>query len=382
MTEPGFATRAVHAGMDPDPVTGAIVPSIVQATTFVQDGVNVLRGGYEYGRGGNPTRAAFERQIAALEGAEHAAAFSTGMAAEDALFRVLLADGGRIVLGGDVYGGTYRLLQDLYVPHGASVELVDLTDPAAVAAAFATPARVAWLETPTNPLLQVVDIAAVSTAAKAAGATVVVDSTFASPALQRPLALGADAVLHSATKYIGGHSDALGGVVATNDPELAERVRFVQFAVGAILAPFEAWLFSRGLKTLPLRMARHSANALALAEALSRHPAVRAVHYPGLPGHPGHAVAARQMPNGFGGMLSIAVEGGGEAARRVAERVGVFALAESLGGVESLLCLPNEMTHASVQGTPLAIAPDVLRLSVGIEDPQDLIDDLEQALRD
>lgn len=382
MTEQGFATRAVHAGMDPDPGTGAVVPSIVQATTFVQDGVNVLRGGYEYGRAGNPTRAAFERQIAALEGAEHAVAFSTGMAAEDALFRVVLADGGRVVLGGDVYGGTYRLLHDLYGPLGVTVELVDLTDPVAVAAAFGSAARIAWLETPTNPLLQIVDIAAVAASARAAGATVIVDGTFSSPALQRPLELGADVVLHSATKYLGGHSDALGGVVVTSDADLAERVRFVQFAAGAILAPFESWLFSRGLKTLPLRMARHSANALALAEALARNPRVRAVHYPGLPGHPGHDVAARQMTGGFGGMLSIAVAGGGEAARRVAERVRLFALAESLGGVESLLCLPNEMTHASVRGTPLAIAPDVLRLSVGIEDPQDLIADLEQALGD
>ena len=378
MTEPGFSTRAVHAGLEPDAATGAVVTPIVQSTTFVQDGVNVLRAGYEYGRAGNPTRTAFERQVAALEGADHAVAFASGMAAEDALLRTLLRSGGRIVLGGDAYGGTYRLLTDLFVPLGVELALADLTAPDSVAAALAVPTTAVWIETPTNPLLQVVDIAAV--ARIAGGATVVVDNTFASPALQNPLALGADVVVHSATKFIGGHSDAIGGVVATGDAELAERVRFVQFAAGAVLAPFEAWLLSRGLKTLPLRMQRHSSNALAIAERLAAHPAVTAVHYPGLPDHPGHEVAEAQMHGGFGGMLSIAVAGGGAAAKRVAERVRLFALAESLGGVESLLCHPSEMTHASVQGTPLAIAEDVLRLSVGIEDADDLIADLEQAL--
>ena len=379
MTEEGFATWAVHAGLDPEPATGAVVTPIVQSTTFVQDGVNVLRGGYEYGRAGNPTRTAFERQIAALEGAAAAVSFASGMAAEDALLRVLLRSGDRVVLGGDAYGGTYRLLTDLYAPLGVETALVDLADPAALAAALAVPVRLVWAETPTNPLLRIVDVAAVAGAAHAADALLVVDSTFASPALQQPLALGADVVVHSATKYIGGHSDALGGVVATSDADLAERVRFVQFAAGAVLAPFEAWLLSRGLKTLALRMERHSANALAVAEAMAAHPGVTAVHHPALPSHPGHEVAARQMRAG-GGMLSIAVAGGAAAAKRVAESVRLFALAESLGGVESLLCYPAEMTHASVQGTPLAAPEDLLRLSVGIEDPADLIADLRRAL--
>lgn len=375
----GFATRAIHAGQAPDPSTGSIVPPIHQTSTFLQDGVGTLRNGYEYGRSGNPTRTALEEQIAALELAAHASAFSSGLAAEDALLRVLLKPGDRIVLGDDAYGGTHRLIARLFVPLGIVLDAVDLTDEAAITAAFASPVAVLWLETPTNPLMKIVDIEALAARAKAAGATVVVDNTFASPALQQPLTLGADVVVHSVTKYLGGHSDALGGAVVTSDDALAEQVAFVQFAAGAILAPFEAWLLTRGIKTLAVRMRQHSASAAAIAEQLLAHPAIERVYYPGLPDHPGHAVAARQM-RGFGGMLSVAVRGGQPAALRLAEGTRLFSLAESLGGVESLIGHPASMTHASVRGTPLAVPEHIVRLSVGIEELDDLQADLAEAL--
>jgi cystathionine gamma-synthase len=375
----GFATRAVHAGQDPDPVTGSIIPPIHQTSTFVQDGIGRLRNGYEYGRSGNPTRAALEVQVAALERGGDAVAFASGLAAEDALLRAALKPGDRVVLGDDAYGGTYRLLKRIHEPQGVRLETVDLTDPAAVEDALARPVRMLWVETPTNPLMKVVDIAALAAAGHEHGALVVVDNTFASPALQQPLALGADVVVHSATKYLGGHSDVLGGVLVLNDEDLAERVRFLQFAAGAVLAPFEAWLLSRGIKTLELRMRRHTESATAIARQLAAHPAVERVYYPGLPDHPGHDIAARQM-SGSGGMLSVALAGGEPAARALAEGTRLFALAESLGGVESLIGYPSLMTHASVRGTPLAVPENVVRLSIGIEDLADLQQDLADAL--
>lgn len=375
----GFDTLAIHAGQEPDPTTGSIIPPIHQTSTFVQDGIGGLRNGYEYSRAGNPTRTALEVQVAALERGADAIAFASGLAAEDALLRAVLAPGDRVVLGDDAYGGTYRLLKRIHEPQGVVLETLDLTDEAAVEAAFERPVRVLWIETPTNPLLKVVDIAALAARAKAHGALVVVDNTFASPALQQPLLLGGDVVVHSATKYLGGHSDVLGGVVVTADADLAERVRFLQFAAGAVLAPFEAWLLTRGIKTLGIRMERHSRNAAAIAAQLAEHPAVEGVHYPGLAEHPGHAVAARQM-SGFGGMLSVALTGGERAARALAEGTHVFVLAESLGGVESLIGYPSLMTHASVRGTPLAVPENLVRLSVGIEHLDDLQQDLADAL--
>ncbi len=376
----GIATRAVHAGQEADAATGAITPPIHQTSTYVQDGVGGLRGGYEYGRSGNPTRAAFERQIAALEYGTRAIAFASGLAAEDGLLRAVLAPGQRVIVGNDVYGGTYRLLTRVLGPWGIGVDVVDMSDLDAVRASLsAATAHLLWVETPSNPLMKITDIAALAEVGHASGAKVVVDNTFASPALQQPLTLGADFVVHSATKYLGGHSDALGGVVVTADQEAAERVAFLQFAAGGILAPMEAWLITRGVKTLPIRMAQHSANAAVLVDALAGHPAVSRVLYPGLPEHPGHAIAAKQM-SGFGGMFSIRLAGGPAAARRLVESVRLFSLAESLGGVESLIGYPSEMTHASVKGTPLAVPEDLVRVSVGIEDVADLRADLEQAL--
>jgi cystathionine gamma-synthase len=375
----GLATRAIHAGQDPDPSTGSITPPIHQTSTFIQDGIGGLRNGYEYGRSGNPTRTAFEVQVAALEQGAAAVAFASGLAAEDALLRTTLKPGDRVVLGDDAYGGTYRLLKRIHEPLGVVLDTVDLTDPAAVEEAFTRPVRMLWIETPTNPLMKIADIPALAAVGHEHGALVVVDNTFASPALQQPLLLGADVVVHSATKYLGGHSDALGGVVVTADAELAERVGFIQFAAGAVLAPFEAWLLSRGIKTLDVRMRRHTENAGTIAQQLAAHPAVERVYYPGLPDHPGHEVAARQM-SGAGGMLSVALAGGERAARSFAEGTRLFALAESLGGVESLMGYPSLMTHASVRETPLAVPENLVRLSVGIEDLADLQQDLADAL--
>jgi cystathionine gamma-synthase len=383
MTE-GFNTRAVHAGQTPDPTTGAVIPPLYQTTTFAQDGIGKLRNGYEYGRGTNPTRDALQAQLAALEGGRFAFSFSSGLAAEDALIRALLVPGDHIVMGNDVYGGTYRLINRVLSVWGISNAAVDMNDAGALAAAVAAggpegKTKMVWVETPSNPMMKITDIAALAKVAHGAGALLVVDNTFASPYLQNPLALGADVVVHSTTKYIGGHSDASGGAIVLSDAEAAEKIGFVQFAVGAVSAPMEAWLTTRGLKTLGVRMDRHSANAQAIAEWLLTRPEVETVLYPGLPDHPGHELAARQM-RGFGGMISVQFKGGEAAARKVAESTHVFTLAESLGGIESLMNYPSAMTHASVKGTELAVPENLVRLSVGIEDVADLIADLDQAI--
>lgn len=379
MTDRAFATRAIHAGQAPDPVTGAIIPPIYQASTHVQDGIGGFRGGYEYNRAANPTRTSLQTQLAALEGGVAALSFASGLAAEDALLRGLLKPGDHIVLGNDVYGGTYRLLTKVFAPWGVETTTVELQDSGEIRAALRPETRIVWLETPSNPLLKVVDIAAVAEIARAAGALLVVDNTFASPALQQPLALGADVVVHSTTKYLGGHSDVLGGALVFGDDRFVEQVGFQQFAVGAVSAPLDAWLTTRGIKTLDVRMRQHSANAQAIAEWAAQRAEFGTVFYPGLATHPGHGIAARQM-SGFGGMLSLGLAAGPGAARAFAEATELFQLAESLGGVESLIGYPPEMTHASVRGTALAVPENVVRLSVGIEDAGDLIADLEQGL--
>ncbi len=379
-TRHGFDTRAIHDGQEFDPTTGAIIPPIYQTSTFVQDGVGALRGGYEYGRAGNPTRASLETLLASLEGGRRAFSFSSGLAAEDALLRAVLKPGDHVVLGNDVYGGTHRLINRVHGAWNVRNTTVDLGDLDAVRAALAVDGtRILWIETPSNPLMKISDIAALAELGKSAGALVVVDNTFASPALQQPLALGADVVAHSTTKYLGGHSDVIGGALVIDSEELAEKVGFIQFAAGAVSSPMDAWLTVRGIKTLGVRMARHSSNGQTIAEALVGHPAITDVYYPGLPTHPGHELAARQM-SGFGGMLSVALAGGAVAARRFAESTHVFQLAESLGGVESLIGYPSEMTHASVRGTELEVPDNVIRLSVGIEDVADLLADIESAL--
>ncbi|WP_182045991.1 cystathionine gamma-synthase [Curtobacterium sp. ME26] len=379
MTE--FATRAVHAGQDPDASTGAVIPPIHVTSTYVQDGVGNMRNGYEYSRGGNPTRDALQTLLADLDGGVAAYSFASGLAAEDALLRAYLEPGSRVVMGNDVYGGTHRLVNRLHVPWGVELVVVDMSDVDRVRAALeGAPAKtVLWVETPTNPLMKIADITLLSEVGHEAGALVVVDNTFASPYLQRPLSLGADAVSYSTTKYLGGHSDVVGGAVVLRDQEFAEQVGFLQFGAGAIGSPFDAFLTTRGIKTLPVRMERHSTNAQAVAEALVSAPGVERVYYPGLADHPGHEVAAKQM-SGFGGMLSVALTGGPEAAKRFVESTEVFTLAESLGGVESLIGYPSEMTHASVKGTELAVPENVVRLSVGIEDRGDLVADVLQAL--
>jgi len=380
MTDHGFSTRAIHVGQEFDPTTGAIIPPIYQTSTFVQDGVGGLRGGYEYGRSGNPTRSSLETLIASLEGGKRGLSFASGLAAEDALLRAVLQPGDHIVLGNDVYGGTHRLINRIHGAWGIRNTTVDLGDHDAVRTALsAEGTRVLWIETPSNPLMKISDVAALAELGHEVGALVVVDNTFASPALQQPLSLGADIVVHSTTKYLGGHSDVIGGALVIDDDELADRVKFIQFAAGAVSSPMDAWLTTRGIKTLDVRMERHSSNAQAIAESLVGHPKIESVYYPGLPTHPGHDLAARQMSR-LGGMLSVAVRGGAEAARRFAESTEVFQLAESLGGVESLIGYPSEMTHASVRGTELEVPDNVIRLSVGIEDVADLLADVEQAL--
>ncbi|WP_025104233.1 cystathionine gamma-synthase [Microbacterium paraoxydans] len=374
-----FATRAIHAGQAPDPITGAIIPPIYQSSTHVQDGIGGFREGYEYNRAGNPTRSSLETQLAALEGGVGALSFASGLAAEDALLRGILKPGDHVLLGNDVYGGTYRLLTKVLAPWGIDTTTVELSDVDVIRAAIRPETRIVWLETPSNPLLKVVDIALIVEVAHAAGALVVVDNTFASPALQQPLALGADLVVHSTTKYLGGHSDVLGGAVVFGDDRFVEAVKFQQFAVGAVSAPLDAWLTTRGIKTLAVRVRQHSENAQAIAEWAQARPEFAQVFYPGLPSHPGHEIAARQM-SGFGGMLSLGLAAGADAARAFAESTRVFQLAESLGGVESLIGYPPEMTHASVRGTELAVPENVVRLSVGIEDVADLIADLEEGL--
>ncbi len=375
----GFATRAIRAGQDPDPRTGSVIVPIHVSSTFVQDGVGGLREGYEYGRTGNPTRTALETCLAALEGGRHGRAFASGMAATDVLLRATCRPGDHIVIPDDAYGGTFRLIDKVFGPWGIDYTAVSQSDPGAVLDAMRPQTRLVWCETPTNPLLTIADIAALAGIAHGAGARLVVDNTFATPYLQTPLGLGADVVLHSTTKYLGGHSDVVGGALITDDAELDEQVAFLQNGAGAVPGPFDAWLTLRGIKTLAVRMERHCDNAERVVTALAAHPAVTGVLYPGLDTHPGREVAAKQMRR-FGGMVSFTVRGGAAAALAVCARTRLFTLAESLGGVESLIEHPGRMTHASTQGTQLEVPPDLLRLSVGIEDIEDLIDDLRTAL--
>lgn len=374
-----FETLAIHAGNTADPLTGAVVPPIYQVSTYKQDGVGGLRGGYEYSRSANPTRTALEENLAALEGGRRGLAFASGLAAEDCLLRTLLAPGDHVVIPNDAYGGTFRLFAKVVARWGVEWSVADTSDPAAVRAAITPKTKVIWVETPSNPLLGITDIAAVAQVARDAGARLVVDNTFATPYLQQPLALGADVVVHSLTKYMGGHSDVVGGALVTADAELGEELAFHQNAMGAVAGPFDSWLVLRGTKTLSVRMDRHSENAIRVADMLTRHPRVTSVLYPGLPDHPGHEVAAKQMRS-FGGMISFRVEGGEQAAVEVCDRAKVFTLGESLGGVESLIEHPGRMTHASVAGSQLEVPADLVRLSVGIENVDDLLEDLQQAL--
>ena len=379
----GFETNAIHAGQEPDPLTGAVVPPIYQVSTYAQDGVGGLRNGYEYSRSGNPTRTALQECLAALEapgGGATGLAFASGLAAEDTLLRTVCRPGDHAVIPDDAYGGTYRLFARVAAPWGLDHTPAALTDPQAVAAAI-VPGRtkLVWVETPTNPLLNIADIAALAEVAHAAGAILVVDNTFASPYLQQPLLLGADVVVHSTTKYLGGHSDVVGGALITADTQLAESLTYHQNAMGSVPGPFDSWLVLRGIKTLGVRMDRHEANARAVAEFLTAHPAVTEVRWPGLASHPGHEVACRQM-RGFGGMVSFRVAAGEQAAVDVCGRTRVFTLGESLGGVESLIEHPARMTHASAAGSPLEVPADLVRLSVGIETVEDLLADLDRAL--
>jgi cystathionine gamma-synthase len=376
-TRHAFSTRAIHAGQEPDPATGAVVTPISLSTTFAQDGVGEHKG-FEYARSGNPTRSALEAQVASLEEARHGLAFASGLAAEDNILR-LLRPGQRILLGNDAYGGTFRLISKVWGPLGFPWSAVDLTDLASLRANWSDDVGLVWLETPTNPLLTCFDIEAITEIAHARGALVVVDNTFATPYLQQPLTLGADIVVHSATKYLGGHSDVIGGFVAVDDDELGERLRFTQNAAGAVPSPFDCYLVLRGVKTLAVRMDRHCQNARAVVDLLVGHRAVDRVLYPQLPDHPGHAAAAKQMRD-FGGMVSFTVKAGAEAAMKVAASTEIFTLAESLGAVESLIEHPGAMTHASAAGSPLEVPDNLVRLSVGIEDATDLVADLAQAL--
>jgi cystathionine gamma-synthase len=373
-------TLAVHAGAEPDEISGGVSPAIQMSTTFRQDGVARPRHGYEYGRSGNPTRQALEAAIAALEGGTHGFAYASGLAATQNLL-YLLDPGDRLILSDDAYGGTWRLAAQVWSRYGIETDAVDLRSPDAVAAALAgdPPARMVWIETPTNPLLKVVDIAAVSRVAASVGALTVVDSTFATPFIQRPLELGADVVMHSATKYLSGHSDVISGLLATCRDDLAERLAFHQNAAGAVPSPFDCWLVMRGMRTLAVRMERASANAAKIAEWLTRRPEVSAVYYPGLEVHPQRDLVARQMRLP-GGMLSFELTAGEPAARRLAEATRLFTLAESLGAVESLIELPAAMTHLSVAGSALEVPAGLVRLSVGIEAVEDLLADLEVAL--
>jgi cystathionine gamma-synthase len=376
----GFETLAIHAGQDPDPVTGAVVPPVYQVSTFKQDGVGGLRGGYEYSRSANPTRTALEECLAALEGGVRSLAFASGMAASDCVVRAVCQPGDRVLIPSDAYGGTYRLFDKVFQGWGLGYESVPMSDPAAASAAIkAGPVRLVWVETPTNPLLSIADLAVLAGLAHDAGALLVVDNTFASPYLQQPLALGADVVIHSTTKYLGGHSDVIGGAVVVADPELGDRLAFLQNATGSVAGPFDAWLTLRGIRTLGVRMDRHGENAQRIADMLVSHPKVAEVYYPGLPAHPGHETAAKQM-RGFGGMVSFLARGGAREAVEICGRTRLFTLAESLGGVESLIEHPGRMTHASAAGSPLEVPPDLVRLSVGIETCEDLLEDLRSAL--
>jgi cystathionine gamma-synthase len=383
----GFNTRAIHAGQEPDLATGAVVPAIYQVSTYKQDGVGGLRGGYEYSRSANPTRTALEECLAALEGGGRGFAFASGLAGQDTVIRALLRPGDHVVVPTDAYGGTYRLLNKVALPWGVEHTIARISDVEAVRAAVRPgQTKIVWVETPTNPLLGIADIAALADVAHEAGAILAVDNTFATPYLQQPLALGADVVMHSTTKYCGGHSDVVGGAVVTAKiiavaglQDAQERIAFHQNSMGAIAGPFDAWLVLRGLKTLGVRMDRHCDNAEMVVEFLQGHAAVTAVHYPGLSSHPGHEVATQQMKR-YGGMVSFQVTGGEQQAVDVCGATQIWTLGESLGGVESLIEHPARMTHASVRGTELEVPADLVRLSTGIEDAEDLIDDLDRAL--
>ncbi|MGZ0151447.1 cystathionine gamma-synthase [Kribbella sp. WER1] len=376
----GFETLAIHAGNEPDPTTGAVVPPIYATSTYKQDGVGGLRNGYEYSRSANPTRTALEECLAAIEAGTRGFAFASGLAAEDTLIRSVCAPGDHVVFPDDAYGGTFRLFSRVLSNWGVELTPAAVTHPEAIRAAI-QPGRtkVVWLETPTNPLLNVADIAIVAQIAHDAGALLVVDNTFASAYLQQPLELGADVVVHSTTKYMGGHSDVVGGALVVRDAELADKIAFHQNAIGAVAGPFDSWLVLRGIKTLGVRMDRHSDNAEKVVEFLQRHNSVSQVLYPGLDGHPGHETAAKQMKR-FGGIVSFRVTGGEAQALDICNKAEVFTLGESLGGVESLIEHPGKMTHASVAGTPLEVPADLIRLSVGIETIDDLLQDLDRAL--
>ncbi|MBB3036023.1 cystathionine gamma-synthase [Hoyosella altamirensis] len=375
----GFSTTAIHAGFDPDPQTGVVNVPIYASSTFAQDGVGGMRGGYEYARTGNPTRKALEDNLAAIEAGTFGRAFSSGMAATDALLRATLRPGDHLVIPNDAYGGTFRLIDKVFTLWGISYTPAPITDLDAIRTAIRPETKLVWIETPTNPLLNVGDIAAIAEIAHEANAKFVVDNTFASPYLQQPLPLGADVVLHSTTKYLGGHSDVVGGALVTDDEELDAAVAFLQNGAGGVPGPFDVFLTMRGIKTLAVRMDRHSDNAEKVVDYLSGHAAIASTLYPGLPEHPGHDVAAKQMRR-YGGMVSIRLKGGRAAALDMCARTKVFTLAESLGGVESLIEHPGAMTHASTAGSLLEVPDDLVRLSVGIEDAEDLIADLEQAL--
>jgi len=375
----GFSTRAIHAGQQPDPETGAVILPIHTSTTFEQDAVGQTRGAFDYSRAGNPTRSVVETVLASLEGGTFGRSFASGMAAIDTALRALVRPGDHVVLPNDVYGGTFRLVDKVLTEWGVTYSLAPVSDIDAIAAAVTPATKVLWVETPTNPLLSIGDIGALADVAHAANATLIVDNTFASPYLQQPLALGADVVMHSTTKYLGGHSDVIGGALVTNDADLDERFEFLQKSAGAVPGPFDSYLLLRGIKTLAVRMERHCSNAEAIATILAEHPKVAEVIYPGLDSHPGHAVAAKQMRR-FGGMISARIAGGRDAAIQVCERTKIFTLAESLGGVESLIEHPGVMTHASAAGSTAAPPDDLVRISVGIEDVEDLIADLDQAL--
>ncbi|RVW06188.1 cystathionine gamma-synthase [Rhodococcus spongiicola] len=379
MSEQGFSTRAVHAGYEPDPQTGAVNVPIYASSTFAQDGVGGMRGGFEYARTGNPTRRPLEANLAALESGTFGRAFGSGMAATDCVLRSLLRPGDHLVIPDDAYGGTFRLIDKVFTQWGIEYTPVAVSDVDAVRAAIRPSTKLVWVETPTNPLLNIGDIAAAAEVAHAAGAKLLVDNTFASPYLQQPLALGADIALHSTTKYIGGHSDVVGGALVTNDEDLDAKFAFLQNGAGAVPGPFDAFLTMRGIKTLALRMERHSDNAEKIVDLLSGHSAIDQVIYPGLDSHPGHVVAAKQMRR-FGGMISVRLKGGKQAALDFCARTQIFTLAESLGGVESLIEHPGAMTHASTAGSALEVPEDLVRLSVGIEDATDLLADIEQAL--
>jgi len=383
----GFATRAIHAGQEADTATGAVVTPIYQVSTYKQDGIGGFRGGYEYSRSANPTRAALEGCLAALEGGGRGFAFASGLAGQDAVARSVLTPGDHVVVPSDAYGGTYRYFNKVAKPQGIEHTIAPLSDVDAVRAAIRPgTTKLVWLETPTNPLLNIADIAALAEVAHAAGALLAVDNTFASSYLQNPLALGADIVTHSTTKYAGGHSDVVSGAVVTakevtvpGAEDISDRIAFHQNSIGGVAGPFDSWLVLRGLKTLAVRMEQHCDNAEAVVEHLVAHPAVESVLYPGLESHPGHNVAAKQMKR-FGGMVSILLRKGEQAAVDVCGATTIWTLAESLGGIESLIEHPGRMTHASVAGTALEVPPNLVRLSVGIEDVDDLIGDLDAAL--